>query len=160
MNFMPATLEEGRLRTKLGDIPLDDATRRSVEAGDSGRDVILGIRPETFEDAAFAPADLPAIDAEVVVVEELGSDAHVFFRVDAPRIATGAREDDAEDATDLVIERGSLLNARVDPRTSARVGETLRLAVDPTRFHFFEIESGASLLEVEQPATESIQVAH
>jgi multiple sugar transport system ATP-binding protein len=157
MNLVEAAIDGSEVAFGQFRIPLERGRRPSTtEAGD----VILGIRPETFEDAAFAPADLPAIDAEVVVVEELGSDAHVFFRVDATRIATGAREDDAEDATDLVIERGSLLNARVDPRTSARVGETLRLAVDPTRFHFFEIESGASLLEVEQPATESIQVAH
>ena len=45
-----------------------------------------------------------------------------------------------------VIERGALLNARVDPRTTARVGSAVRLAVDPARFHFFDPDSGASLL--------------
>ena len=113
--------------------------------------VILGIRPETFEDAAFAPADLPTVRTEVVVLEELGSDAHVFFRVDAERVATGALEEDAEEATDLVTDRGSLLNARVDPRTSARVGFALQLALDPSRFHFFDAETGASLLRREAP---------
>ena len=93
--------------------------------------MILGIRPETFEDAAFAPPELPTIDVEVVVHEELGSDAHVFFRVDATRIETVATEGEADGAADLVTDRGALLNARVDPRTSARVGEPLRLAVDP-----------------------------
>jgi len=80
------------------------------------------------------------------VLEELGSDAHVFFRVDATRVAAGLDED-ADEAADLVSERGALLNARVDARTSARVGATIRLAVDPSRFHFFDAETGASLLE-------------
>ena len=47
--------------------------------------------PRRFEDAAFAPPELPTIDVEVVVLEELGSDAHVFFRVDATRVADEAR---------------------------------------------------------------------
>ena len=60
------------------------AFRSQRTAAGQDRDaVILGIRPETFEDAAFAPPELPTIDTEVVVLEELGSDAHVFFRVDA-----------------------------------------------------------------------------
>src|SRR6266513_1684573 len=46
-------------------------------------DVIAGIRPEAFEDAAFAPGDLPQIDVHVEVLESIGSDAYVFFRVDA-----------------------------------------------------------------------------
>ncbi len=89
---------------------------------------------------------LPTIDVDVVVQEDLGSDAHVFFRVDATRVATDVSEGEAESAADLVTDRGALLNARVDPRTSARVGAPLRLAVDPGRFHFFDPGSGASLL--------------
>ena len=45
----------------------------------------------------------------------------------------------------LVAETNALLNARVDPRTTARVGRPMRLAVDPARFHFFDPERGASL---------------
>jgi multiple sugar transport system ATP-binding protein len=107
-------------------------------------DVVIGIRPEAFEDATFASPELPSFEVEVVVLEELGSDAHVFFPVEATRIGTGEGEADA--AADLVTDRGSLLNARVDPRTRARVGSSLRLAVDPGRFHFFDRQTGATLL--------------
>jgi multiple sugar transport system ATP-binding protein len=118
----------------------------------SGR-VVLGIRPEYFEDAAFAPVELPTIDVEVVVQEDLGADAHVFFRIEAERVATEVTEGEAAGAPDLVTQRGALLNARVDPRTSARVGMRLRLAVDPARFHFFDAKSGSSLLEsLREPA--------
>jgi multiple sugar transport system ATP-binding protein len=113
--------------------------------------VVLGIRPEAFEDAAFASPDLPVVEVATVVLEELGADAHVFFRVDAERAATGALETEEMEAVDLVVDRGSLLNARVDPRTSARFGEDVRLAVDPSRFHFFDATTGASLLLSREP---------
>jgi multiple sugar transport system ATP-binding protein len=83
------------------------------------------------------------------VLEELGSDAHVFFKVDATRVTVDTPEGEEDDAADLVIERGALLNARVDARTTARVGSSVRLAVDPARFHFFDPDSGASLLALE-----------
>ena len=54
--------------------------------------------------------------------------------------------EDEDSTADLVTDRGSLLNARVDARTTARVGSPVRLAVDPSRFHFFDAVSGASLL--------------
>ena len=105
------------------------------------------MRPESFEDAAFAQRDLPVLDADVVVVEELGSDAHVFFPVDAPRLAPEALEAEGEDDDRLVVGEAALLNARVDPRTAARVGGRLRVSVDPARFHFFDPDTGASLLD-------------
>ena len=81
------------------------------------------------------------------MLEELGSDAHVFFRTDARRITPEVLEAEGEDDDQLVAGEGALLNARVDPRTAARVGGSLKIAVDPARFHFFDPESGASLLE-------------
>jgi multiple sugar transport system ATP-binding protein len=141
MNLVEARVDGGEV--VLGQFRVALAPGR--RPGREGR-VILGIRPETFEDAAFAAPDLPTIDVEVVVLEELGSDAHVFFRVHASRVAAGL-EDDADEAADLVTDRGSLLNARVDPRTRARVGGSARLAVDPARFHFFDADTGLSLLD-------------
>ena len=154
MNLVEATIDEGDVVFGQFRIPLDWARRPSAS---SGR-VVVGIRPEAFEDTAFASPDLPTIDVEVVVLEELGSDAHVFFRVDATRIATPTEGDEEDERPELVGDPGSLLNARVDPRTGAEVGEPLRLAVDPARFHFFDADSGASLLlpaeaAVEQPVS-------
>jgi multiple sugar transport system ATP-binding protein len=147
MNLVDARIDGSDVVLGQFRIPLD-WSRRPDSSG-SGR-VIVGIRPETFEDAAFAPSGLPTIDVDVVVLEELGSDAHVFFRVDATRIATGTVEEEEDEGAELVGDQeGSLLNARVDPRTLARVGQSLRLAVDPARFHFFDPVSGGSLLQEE-----------
>ncbi len=149
MNLVDARIEGDHIAFGEFRLPLDSGRR----PGTSGR-VVLGMRPETFEDAAYASSELPVIDVEVVVLEDLGADAHVFFRADTTRVATEVTEGEAAGAPDLVTDRGALLNARVDPRTSARVGGSMRLAVDPTRFHFFDHESGASLLAPAAPAPE------
>jgi multiple sugar transport system ATP-binding protein len=102
---------------------------------------VLGIRPESFEDAAFAPG-LPTLDVRVEVLEELGADAHVFFHVDAAPVTAEVLE--AHDEGLLPADQ-ALFTARVDARTAARVGGTLQLAVDPARFHFFDPETGNRL---------------
>jgi multiple sugar transport system ATP-binding protein len=142
MNLVEATVDDGDVVFGEFRVPLADARRPAAR---SGR-VVLGIRPENFEDAAFAPADLPVLDVSVVVLEELGSDAHAYFRVDAPRITSEVLEAEGEVDEGLVAEPVTLLNARVDPRTAASVGGALRLAVDPSRFHFFDPDTGASLV--------------
>jgi multiple sugar transport system ATP-binding protein len=86
------------------------------------------------------------------VVEELGSDAHVFFHVDAEAVATDVS---GRDEAALLQESKALFSARVDPRIAARVGEPLELSLDPSRLYFFDPESGQTLLpEAQEPAAE------
>ncbi len=128
MNLVEARIEGDEVVVRS----VPDSARRGTTTGETARaPSILGIRPETFEDAAFAPPELPTIDTEVVVLEELGSDAHVFFRVDALACRCGRSTTEADEATDLVTDRGALLNARVDPRTTRACGGPIRLALDP-----------------------------
>jgi multiple sugar transport system ATP-binding protein len=141
MNLVEATVGDGQVAFAGWELPLEPA-RRPARAGR----VILGIRPESFEDAALADAGLPAVEVEVVVVEELGSDSHVIFPIDAPRVeaeelrAAADHEDDA-----LLADDRSLWNARVSSKTDAEPGQRLRLAVDPGALYFFDPDSGASL---------------
>src|SRR6266571_4274421 len=83
MNFMSGTLEDGMLRTSLGDFRLSDRLRREVESSGSGRDVIVGLRPENFEDVALVSADNRphglTFRASIDVLESLGSDVFVYF---------------------------------------------------------------------------------
>jgi len=134
MNLVEATYEDGAVRFGQYQVPL-----AAPPAADR---FVLGIRPESFEDAAFAPG-LPTIRAQVAVVEELGSDAHIFFQVDAPPITAEVLESASDGA--LLPSNQALFTARVDARCTARVGERLRLAVDPARFHFFDPDSGERL---------------
>jgi multiple sugar transport system ATP-binding protein len=146
MNLVPATVDGDTLAIGSMRIPLDRERRPSTAPG--GR-VIVGIRPEAFEDAAFAPAGLPEIEVTVAVLEELGSDAYVFFESDAePIVVEEARSDEPEedDAALLAGAEKALLTARVDPRTSATVGGAIRLTIEPSRLYFFSPETGESLL--------------
>jgi multiple sugar transport system ATP-binding protein len=72
MNLVHATVEEGAVRLGQYVLPLDAACRP-----DSAGPVVVGVRPEAFADATTAPPDLPRIDVDVEVVEELGADTHV-----------------------------------------------------------------------------------
>ncbi|HEY3184601.1 MAG TPA: sn-glycerol-3-phosphate ABC transporter ATP-binding protein UgpC [Gaiellaceae bacterium] len=146
MNLVPATINGDTITLGSLRIPLDRERRPS--AVPDGR-VIVGIRPEAFEDAAFSSGDLPQLDAKVEVLEELGSDAFVFFESDAePIIIEEARSDDAEedDAALLAGGQRALLTARVDPRTAATVGGTIRLTLEPARLYFFSPDTGESML--------------
>jgi multiple sugar transport system ATP-binding protein len=140
MNLVEATYEDGAVRFGQYSVPLANAPA-------AGR-FVLGIRPESFEDATFAPG-LPTIEVDVAVVEELGSDAHIFFQVDAPPITAEVLESAPDGA--LLPSNQALFTARVDPRCTARVRDRLRLAVDPARFHFFDPDSGDRLAPAGAP---------
>ena len=143
MNLVEAAVDDHAVSFAGFNLPLDP--RRRPRRAENGR-VILGLRPESFEDAAFAERDLPRIEVEVGVLEDLGADAHVIFAIDAPRVDAvdlrAARENDEA----VLVDEGALFNARIDPRSSARRGSRLQLAVDPSRLHFFDARTGDSLL--------------
>jgi multiple sugar transport system ATP-binding protein len=143
MNLVEAELEGDEVFFGQFRVPLDPQRR---PAGRSSGTVVLGVRPESFEDAAFAPSGMPVLEVDVDVLEELGSDSYAFFHVDAKRIGAETIEAAVDDEAPLVVESKALVNARVDPRTQARVGGRLLLAVDPSRLHFFDTTTGASLL--------------
>jgi multiple sugar transport system ATP-binding protein len=146
MNLVETNLGGDSIGLAGQSIPLD-RERRPGFARD-GR-AIVGIRPEAFEDATFAPSGLPQLDVKVEVLEELGSDAHVFFRLDGAKavVVEEAAETEEDDGSSLLPdETADLFTARVDARTKARVGDTVRLAVDPSRLYFFSPDTGESLL--------------
>jgi multiple sugar transport system ATP-binding protein len=98
--------------------------------------VIVGIRPEDFEDVAFAEQvpESQRITASVSLLEALGSEIMVHFRIDAPTVDSGD--------PDAVEERGvaSVANAvgRFSPRSRVRVGDTIDIAVSSENMHFFD----------------------
>jgi multiple sugar transport system ATP-binding protein len=146
MNLVEATINGDTVSFGGLTLPLD--RERRPRFAENGR-VILGIRPEAFEDAAFAQGGLPQLDVPVDVIEELGSDSHIFFHVDAEAVVIeDALTDDPEDDTSILAsdKDRTLMIARVDARTGARPHGTVRLAVDPSRLYFFSPETGESLL--------------
>jgi multiple sugar transport system ATP-binding protein len=144
MNLLPGTIADDTLAIGSLTIPLD-RDRRPSFAGP----VTVGLRPEAFEDAAFAPSGLPQHAVRVEVEEELGSDTYVFFSLDVDPIVIeeAVSENKDEDTTTLTASDRSLFVARVNARSRAEVGDVLTLVIDPSQLYFFSPETGQSLLD-------------
>ena len=146
MNLFEANVGGDAVDLGGNSIPLDRERRpRFAREGHA----IVGIRPEAFEDARFAESGLPQVEVRVEVIEELGSDAHLFFHLPGTRaivVEEAARDEEGDDASLLAEGDDPLFTARVDARTKAHVGDTIKLAVDPSRFYFFAPQTGETLL--------------
>jgi multiple sugar transport system ATP-binding protein len=151
MNLVEASVEDGVVEFGGFRIPLATG---SPLAGRPSR-VIVGVRPEAFEDAALADQSLPQIEVRVDVVEDLGPDTHLIFQVEAPPVdVTEVREAAGDEDALLQVDK-AVFTARVDPQTSARPGRTVALTVDPGRFHFFDLATGARIEHAASPALAS-----
>ena len=89
------------------------------------QEVVLGVRPECIHDepAFLAQATTGVVDAVVEVTEMMGAETYLYL--------------------DCV---GINLTARVSPRTTARSGDTIKVALDPNRIHIFDKETEKSVL--------------
>ena len=151
MNFLPATVEQGMLRTNLGDIPLRDELRRSLEAGPGRRDVIIGLRPESFEDAALVQGSPDGtgitFPAQIDVLESMGSDVYAYFTIEGSDVRRTAEmeELDRDSGRADTGSHGDQVVARLDASTRIREGERAELWVDVRKMHVFDPDTGARL---------------
>jgi multiple sugar transport system ATP-binding protein len=145
MNMVEASLSRanGNLIVSFGDhnLVVDDGliAERPALLAYEGKDVILGIRPEDLEDADVATEKGRERTLAVTckLRETLGSEVLVHF----PVVTAGATE-----SIEQLDAMSSVFVARVHPQTTARVGEPLRLVVDTRRLHFFDRDSGISIV--------------
>jgi multiple sugar transport system ATP-binding protein len=150
MNFMAASLEDGLLRSRLGDMPLSDEIRRAVERHGPGREVILGVRPESFEDAALVPAADKGFgitfQANIDVLESMGSDVYAYFTLEGGPARSAELDELAADSgrADTGSDMDQVV-ARLDAATQIKEGETAQLWVDSRPIHIFDPASGANL---------------
>ncbi|MFF1277676.1 ABC transporter ATP-binding protein [Streptomyces marokkonensis] len=152
MNFLNASLSAGNLRTPLGDLPLDDGARRALEQRKAPREVILGLRPEAFEDASLArDTGGPVITATVDVLESLGSDAYVYFSAEGGPVTSAELEELAMDSglRDTGAGTDQQIVARLDAATRAREGAPVELRVDMGKAHVFDPSTGSNLTHPE-----------
>ena len=150
MNFMPAKVEQGKLRTKLGDIELADEMRRSLEQRAGDRDVILGVRPENFEDASLVPPDVQVhgvtFSVSVDVLESMGSDVFAYFTLEGGPAQSAELEELARDSGRADIgSAADQIVARLDAETRIREGENAQLWADTRAIHVFDPNTGENL---------------
>jgi multiple sugar transport system ATP-binding protein len=160
MNMVEATIErnDGSYVAKLGSqsLTLGEEIVKSRPALENyvGERVVLGIRPESLEDASLEP-DIPEdrhIKGVVVLREPLGSEIVAHFEVDAPPALT---EDVRELARDVgqesTVQPGgeeegkAVMVGRFGPRSRVKNGDVVDVAVDTNGVHLFDIESGEGI---------------
>ena len=122
MNFFNVTLKDGVISNGKGlSLQLPEAKRKLLEdKGYNGKELIFGIRPEDIESSQIAIDTYPSssVKAEVVVSELLGAETMLYTRVDD---------------TEFV--------SKVDARDFHNPGETVELAFDLNKSHFFDKET-------------------
>jgi multiple sugar transport system ATP-binding protein len=151
INLVEAELaqQNGALSVNFGDhsLPVDEqlARNRSALKDYVGKTIVLGIRPESFEDASLV-SDVPPdrrIKSTADLIEPLGSEVLVYFTATATQFISSAA---AEHAADAQVHLGeeqdegtrARLVARLDPHTRVAVGREVELAVDTSKLYFFD----------------------
>jgi multiple sugar transport system ATP-binding protein len=155
MNFATAVLAKdgGPTVTFAGyrlPVPADSISARPGLDAYFGKELILGIRPSDFQDATLSDDGWATMDVDVQAIEELGSEMHVIFTVDAPPVEHAAlsgvtTSDDGEGVALTLAGGKSLWTARVDSRSGIRFGHQAQLGVDTSTLHFFDPASGLAI---------------
>ena len=151
MNFVYATVNSSSkgIVLKFGEdeILSKDAPESLNEY--EGQQIVLGIRPEAFEDSVYANKEefSEEINIEVSLLEQLGSDTYIHFYKDINPVQTEAIEeilaDEGEDISVLGTETKFI--ARINPNATIKEGQSVNLAIDPTKLHYFNPETGLSI---------------
>jgi multiple sugar transport system ATP-binding protein len=151
MNFVEAQLVENTLRTPFGDISLPDEERRAVEQAGGDRNLIMGIRPENFEDAALISENQRArgitFNTAIDVVESMGSDVYAHFTLDSGQAQSSELAELAEDSgTADTLAGGTSVVARLSAETKIKEEEKATLWFETSKLHLFDSNTGRNLL--------------
>ena len=157
MNFMPATIQDDLLHCELGAIPMTDGLRLGLGGSKTGNDVVLGLRPESFQDAAIVTESNKqygiTFTAPIDVLESTGADVYAYFT-----LARGAAKNDA--LAELASDSGKpgtssaddQVVARIDAHTRIKEGDIATLWVDARPIHVFDPKTGINLARQSQAA--------
>ncbi len=149
MNFMPGELRDGAVQTPLGEIRLPEEGR--ARTGNASGTVIVGIRPESFEDASVVSREVSdrgmTFKAKIELVESLGAEEYAYFEVEGIKV-------DSDELNELAVDSGAhevpssaveQVVARVAAESQIKRGQEADLWLDTTKLHFFDPSTGLNL---------------
>ncbi|HXR11226.1 MAG TPA: sn-glycerol-3-phosphate ABC transporter ATP-binding protein UgpC [Gaiellaceae bacterium] len=151
MNLLEANVvANGGVSVEFGgtSLPVPDEALRAYPKlrGYGGRKIVAGVRSQNLHPSGERP-ELPTIDGQVELVEALGSESIVYFKIDAFAIREGQHEEVEEapaSAEGIVAARPNLV-AEFPAHVTLRITEDVPVAVDVARMHFFDGETGEPL---------------
>ncbi|GAA2428281.1 ABC transporter ATP-binding protein [Mycolicibacterium llatzerense] len=148
MNFFPATRTDVGVELPFGEVTLSDEARAALDQHRPSADLIAGVRPEQFDDAsvidAYARIQSLTVEVDAELVESLGADKYVHFRIDG----AGAQAAQLDELADDTADAGSSENtyvARVSAKSSATAGGKVELALDTSKLTLFDPATGRNL---------------
>jgi multiple sugar transport system ATP-binding protein len=151
MNFLPGRLDGDKIELPFGTAQVPDRLKAALKSGGGGaREVIVGVRPEHFEDASIEP-DRPGLmkfNTKIDVVESMGSELYAYFDVETEgEVQSDELADLAKDAglEDLPTGGGQHVVARLDSDSKARAGGDIELVLDTAELKLFDPDGGRSL---------------
>ncbi len=122
MNFIDARVVKinGEVMLSFGEYKVklnEEKTKKLVEGGYVDKDVIIGIRPEDIHDEDIFLSSSPdsVVSAEVDVTELLGATVNLYLKV-----------------------AGQPVVSTVNSRTTAKIGDVIKVAFDMNRVHVFD----------------------
>jgi multiple sugar transport system ATP-binding protein len=152
MNFMPAEISGGTIRLPIGEVNAHDLG--GLQLPGDGK-VVAGIRPENFEDAEIVQDSTKGergivFEAEIDLVESLGSDLFAYFHVESEGIQSDQLADLvgerlAETGAAGLREGQEQIVARLEPTSKVKRKQTAQLWADTGKLHLFDPESGERL---------------
>jgi multiple sugar transport system ATP-binding protein len=152
MNFMPATIGDGVARLPMVDVALPQDVLERIGRRGAERQLIAGIRPEDFEDAAYVDSEVrergTKFQAKLDLVEAMGAEFYAHFGVEAEQLKSSDLAELRQDAGGVEERSDSgetVVVARLHPESSARTGQPAELWIDATKLHFFDADSGEAL---------------
>ena len=153
MNFVYAKVKVSSKNITLSfgedSIQCDAGENKKLKDFD-GQEIVLGIRPEAFEDSNYANTKefSQKLSVTVTLLEQLGSDSYIHFYKDIKPVQTEAIEeilaDEGEDIS--VLGDKTKFIARVNPNSIVKEGENITLAIDPSKLHYFDPTSGNAIV--------------
>ena len=144
MNFLPATIKGSSLETPFGPVSLDERKANAV----AGKDLVLmGVRPEYFEDASLVDAarrdNGSVFRAKVDVTEWLGDSQYAYIPFDAPEAVTTQLRDLSRELDSDQLRTQAIVS--IDSTSRIREGREAEFWVDTRKIHCFDPESGDNL---------------
>jgi multiple sugar transport system ATP-binding protein len=152
MNFLGGELDGDNVKLPIGELRIPDALRGRLQSGPGGGrgGVIVGLRPEDFEDAQLVGDKSRGITfkAKIDVLESMGSEFYAYFNLESEKVSSKELDELAHDAgsADLPTQEGSQVVARLEAASKVRQGQETELWFNSDHLHLFDPETGKSLL--------------
>jgi multiple sugar transport system ATP-binding protein len=143
MNFFSAKISGGTVQLPFAKVPAPKGVKDTA-------DVIVGVRPEDFEDARLAPANHPEgveFDAPIELVESMGSEIYAYFAFQGGEVSSDELAELARDSGIAETPSGGAGRAvaRLNPESEVKEGDKARLWFDAAKLHLFDAADGANL---------------